>query len=129
MDYAIMTRQNEFPTTSIQKQRRDGLKEERLFGTMKFREGNKNGSRDMNKFFINEAEKDSEPNASFEKDYVLTASYKALKAMLINAQDKEGFSALHVAAIQGHVDVVKILLSLHASPFIVDCNGQVFNKV
>jgi hypothetical protein len=43
----------------------------------------------------------------------------------LNAQDKEGQTALHLAAGNGHEETVLQLLSLRADPWICDAKGQI----
>lgn len=42
----------------------------------------------------------------------------------VNVRDRQGHSALHQAAQQGHTEAVKLLLARKADPTFVDVSGQ-----
>jgi ankyrin repeat protein len=42
----------------------------------------------------------------------------------VNMQDRDGRTAMHNACVNGHLDIVKVLLSVFADTNITDDNGR-----
>jgi ankyrin repeat protein len=42
----------------------------------------------------------------------------------VNMQDRDGRTAMHIACVNGHLDIVKVLLSVFADTNIIDDDGR-----